>query len=253
MAETLRREIVRDFRMGHLHPGSPLLQLKGIGEYLYSRLKLVFRRNSARKFTIAQFARCITPFSSVQLRDELQRAMQNNRGNQCTRTTSSPTHHIPDINERGWLAIVVLVRVLAAGRDGHGLGTAFTFNTRLLRVTTRSIASKRCGCRTRSMCTRDRTDTCTWRDGLCQPRNPRELGFPGVAGQTGQLLRMPRNTSPVQRTAILRTARGSVPIRSRDPDVVNDLRSGHAHHSYAKTASPIRLFRRTGAHVRVSN
>lgn len=251
MADTLKREIVRDFRTGVLHPGSPLLQLKGIGNYLYSRLKLVFRRRATQRFTIAQFAQSITALSSVQLKDTLQKALQNNRGNQCAQTNRSPRHHVPDINERGWIAMVVLIRVLASGRDGHGLGNAFAFNTRTLRISNRSVSSKRCGCKTRSTCTRDRSASCTWRDNLCQPRNPREPGFPGVAGHTGQLLRLSRNATPAQRATALQSARGSAPNRSRDPHVANDVRNGHGYNQYANTASATRMLRRTGAHIRV--
>lgn len=188
----MQRQIERQFRNNILTPQSELIEINHIGNYLYERLKKKF--NNTRRLSIKTFARKIQNLSIDTLKRKLQIALQNKRNNQCVRTPRKPLYHVPDYNVKGYEAIISLIKILARNRDGHGLGSNFTFDENLLRMPARRHdESKHLPCLSRSTCLRNNG---TWNDGLCQPNHTRR-GFPGIHSYTGQ--KMSRRTNKMQR------------------------------------------------------
>ena len=77
----MQREIEHAFRDRMLLPQSTLLDVKYIGEYLYSRLHRVFTPGSRQPLTIRRFARAIRRLDTDELKERLQRGLQNARAN----------------------------------------------------------------------------------------------------------------------------------------------------------------------------
>ena len=182
----MQAEIARRFRTGELTPRSSVEDVKHIGPYLADRLRQTFSPR-ARVLTIRVFARRIAPMTIEQLRSKLQRALQNERSNQCVPSSTYGRYHVRDVNDRGWRACRALVHTLARGRDGHGLGAGFAFDyTRLRNPPARGEEAKHVGCvRTRRACIRAGG---VWHDGLCMPPS-HQRGFEGVSPHSGQRLR----------------------------------------------------------------
>lgn len=179
----MQTEIARRFQRGELTSRSSVDELKHIGPYLAERLRATFSPRAAQ-LTIRVFARRIAPLTIEQLRSKLQRALQNERGNQCVPSAKHGRYHVRDVNDRGWRAMRALVHALANGRDGHGLGAQFAFDhTRLRNPPARGEQAAHVGCvRTRRGCLRAGG---AWSNGLCMP-TANESGFEGVAPYSGQ-------------------------------------------------------------------
>ena len=187
MLVKMQAEIARRFRDGELTPASSIQTLKHIGPYLADRLRRTFNPN-ARRLTIRVFARRITPLTIQQLRSKLQRALQNERTNECVQSLTYGRYHVKDVNEMGWKACRALVHTLARGRDGHGLGAGFVFDYRQLRnPPARGHEAKYVGCiKSKEDCVRANG---VWSDGLCMPRTD-QRGFEGVSPYSGQRRRL---------------------------------------------------------------
>ena len=179
----MQTEIARRFRDGELVPRSSIEEIKYIGPYLADRLRRTFNPN-ARSLTIRMFARRIAPLSIEQLRSKLQRALQNERPNQCVPSGAYGRYHVKDINDMGWRACRALVHTLARGRDGYGMGAGFAFDYRRLRnPPTRGQEAKHVGCiKSKEDCARSNG---VWSDGLCMPAD-NQRGFEGVNPYSGQ-------------------------------------------------------------------
>lgn len=185
----MRRVISRQLRNGTLTPSSELIQITYIGPYLYRRLCRRF--NSGNDLTIRRFASKIRNMSTDALKESLHISLQNNRNNECVpsrRRRGSRLYHVSDVNERGYEAMLGLVRALDEGADGYGLGNGFRFDVRRLRKPhRRSTFSKHISCTTnRRSCYREGGH---YGNGLCQPPSCRNKGFHGVHGRSGQKLR----------------------------------------------------------------
>ena len=114
----MQADLRRRFQRQELGPGSAMEELPFIGPYLSARLSRAFLRRDG-PLTLRTFANRIAPMSLNALREKLQRALQNDRGNQCDRTK---VYHIADVNRMGWRSIVSLVKLMGSGGDGHALG-----------------------------------------------------------------------------------------------------------------------------------
>ena len=179
----MQRELERDFRNGILTPRSTLLEIKFIGDYLYRRLIREFARNHA-SLSIQRFATRIQNLNLQSLKERLQKALQNKRNNQCVSTyRGGPEYHVADVNEKGYEAMVALIRILAQNRDGYNLGAGFHFDgTRLRKPRRRDDDTKFVPCLSRRSCNRRNY---AFRNGVCIPRS-RSNGFIGVGRHTGQ-------------------------------------------------------------------
>jgi hypothetical protein len=182
----MQTELARAFRTGQIHADTIMSELPHIGDYLYMGLSRTFLKDRRRTLTIRRFANSIQDLDAQTLKTLMQRALQNQRANECVQTSSGEYYHIPDINQRGYETVVALIRCLAAGRDGKGLGDHFRFNRRQLRLPhRRDEEAKSVGCLDREQCGKGH-GTGTWRDGLCVPTRPTARGFEGVYPHSGQ-------------------------------------------------------------------
>lgn len=183
----MQREIERRFQNGEYRPGTHLIHLKHIGPYLYQRLCAAFRVQS---LTIEQFARRVRDFSADQLKQKLQRALQNARNNQCIPGNGRiDMYHVADYNSKGYEALISLLRVLARNGDGYNIGQGFRFNPSRILLRRRNDDTKDMACMDRQQCAAHHG---TYHDNLCQP-NRRRQGFEGVAPYSGQKHIRPRN------------------------------------------------------------
>lgn len=176
----MRRYIKSSFENGSLTPYSELIDLKHIGPYLYRRLKREFSTN---QLTVRRFANKIKNLSIDVLKNRIQKALQNLRKNECIQTKYGLLH-VQDYNEKGYEAIISLIRVLANGEDGHQLGRHFSFDASQLRMAPkRHDITKYISCKRRNQCTGVNE---RWDNGQCKPSNNRVRGFPGIYPHSGQ-------------------------------------------------------------------
>jgi len=126
------KEVARRFKDGELLPSSMITDMKHIGPYLGDRLRDTFSPH-ATTFTIGTFAESISQLSTEQLRERLKSALQNKRARECV-DRKHGEYQVRAVNDRGWRACVALIRTLAKGKDGHGMGTNFAFDASRLRV-----------------------------------------------------------------------------------------------------------------------
>ena len=174
----MRARIRQMFRVGTLDPSSPLQEVPYIGPFLSTGLR---RRLGMRRDTLRAFARSMSGLPSARaIREELQIALQNRRANRCV-----DGYHVSDVNERGYSAMLALVRVLCAGEDGHGLWRGRALPLASLRCAPRrTIDTRRVACEpSRAAC---RARGGAYGDRQCHPTSARARGFPGVAGWSGQ-------------------------------------------------------------------
>ena len=103
-----RARILQAVRDGTLTAASPLTEVPGIGPYLARRLA-----TGAGGGTVGALWNATQGRTTAQVTKTLERALQNERGNQCVspRTRRSPgaTYHTGDINERGYEACAALL------------------------------------------------------------------------------------------------------------------------------------------------
>ena len=180
--EGLKRLFREQFDDGTLRPSSHISAVKHIGPHLAEGLRAVFQPQR-QTLRLRGFARAVEKLTVRTLRERLTAGLQNNRSNACVRGRDGRPYHVQDFNRYGFDACVALLRVMARGHDGHGLGARFQFDPSLLRVpAARSEDAKRLGCLSRRACA---TEGGTWHDTLCQPA-PTDRGFEGMGGHTGQ-------------------------------------------------------------------
>ena len=221
------RRIQNKFSNAELTPNSRLIELPYIGPYIYERLRRKFAPR-AQNITIRQFCRNTKNMSTVVLKDNLQRALQNERANQCVGRPGR-RYHVGDINEQGYRTMVALLRVLKHGADGHGLGANMLANPQYIKYpNARTEAAKFAACRNRQRC----RSPYRWRGGSCQYAD--DSGFQGVGTYPGQQIisKSPRHIRELlaRGNTLERTARD----RRRDPDTARDMREGHGVMRYSK-------------------
>lgn len=181
----MQRFITRQFRDNILTPRSELIDIKHIGPYLYRRLKGEFASRSIT-MTIRSFARRIENLQLDNLKRKLQKALQNQHNNQCVTLPGYAPYHVSDVNEKGYEAMISLIKVLDRNGDGYGLGRNFVFDSTQLRMPQkRSAITKTVACLPRNRCV---TRGATWHNGLCQPLS-NARGFAGVYPYSGQKTR----------------------------------------------------------------
>ncbi len=178
----MQRFITRQFRDNILTPQSELIDIKHIGPYLYRRLKQEFA-SRARTISIRSFARKIENLQLDNLKRKLQKALQNQHNNQCITIPGYEPYHVADVNEKGYEAMISLIKVLERNADGYGLGRNFVFDASRLRMPPkRSTISKNVSCLNRNNCA---ANGGVWHNRLCQPPS-NARGFAGVYPYSGQ-------------------------------------------------------------------
>ena len=237
------RIIQNKFMSGQLDPASRLIDLPYIGPYLYERLRRKYAPRS-QHISIQKFTRAITNVATVDLHETLQRVLQNERANQCVGVRGK-RYHTRDVNEKGWITMVALLRVLKANADGYGIGTNMRANPlRMPYPSARSQAAKMAPCKSRSLCRRPNR----WKDGLCQYSDA--SGFEGIGKYPGQRIHSSRpNTIQRKERDAARLQRSSRDAR-RDPYTARDVRQGHGGMRYSKVDSRTRQ-RKPGRIVRL--
>ena len=168
----------------------------------------------------------------------LLRALQNERGNQCVRSSPydpAAGYHTGDVNEHGYSACVALLDYQRLNPGGLSVRYGD-----LRRLPTRSRSSKECGCSPRSECNGICVRTA---DGGCVPRSANTRGFVGSPPHPDQKERSStsvRNRSRTRRTSSL----------ANDPDSQRDIRAGHSlqlryslrgNHMWRRPSSKVRL------------
>lgn len=221
------RVIKRKFVNGELTPSSRLTALPHVGAYLYERLRRKYAPR-ARNITLRQFARSVAALPTAELQIGLQRALQNERTNQCVGRRGK-RYHVRDINEKGWDAMVALLRVFKVGADGYGLGRHMTANPRNIRYAAhRSQAAKQAACQSRGICMSPNV----WRSRTCLHVDA--SGFEGVDVYPGQRVRHINQAVVHQRLSRDRSLELTGARARRDPGTTGDLRSGHGAARYTK-------------------
>ena len=201
----MQRRIQSMVGRGELHESSNLDAIPYIGPYLYGGLRRTFAP-CARDVTIRRFARAIERFDIPTVKGRLQTALQNERNNQCVRQSPTTMYHISDYNQKGYQAMLAVIKVIAR----EPVGRRFAFDARQLRMPPRRSASaKGRPCLSRRHCPRGR-----WYDGLCQPDDATR-GFDGVHPFSGQSWR--RRSSRVRRGRYARSRTGSKRWRRPGP------------------------------------
>ena len=169
----MQRELRKLVDAGELRRNSPIEHLPNIGEYLGKRISRTFNN---RNLTVGRFLAATAKLDQNEFVTKLQRALQNERANQCT----PDKYHVAEVNVRAWVSVVSLLKVMEA------LGRRFQFQAARLRLPpSRSEAAKFCACLSRSEC-RKRKPQCAWHDDLCLPRDEGAVGAPGIRPFSGQ-------------------------------------------------------------------
>ena len=201
----MQRRIQAMVRRGELRESSTLDEVPYIGSYLYDGLHRAFA-SRAPEVTIRRFARAIERFDLATLKRRLQQALQNARSNHCVRRSPTLMYHVSDYNQKGYEAMVAVIKVFAR----QPIGGRFAFDARRLRLPPRrSESTKTMPCLSRRRCPPGR-----WHDGLCQPPD-RARGFDGVYPHSGQSRR--RGSSRLQRGRYARPASAHGRTRWRRP------------------------------------
>ena len=178
----MQRFITRQFRNNELTPRSELIDIKHIGPYLYRRLKREFS-SRANTMTIQSFARKIQNLQVDNLKRKLNKALQNQHNNQCVTIPGYEPYQVADVNEKGYEAMISLIKVLDRNGDGHGMGRNFIFDASQLRMPhKRSAITKIVPCLPRNRCV---ANGGIWHNGACQPPS-NARGFAGVYPYSGQ-------------------------------------------------------------------
>ena len=240
---SVRRAVRQKLAAGELDASSLLTEVKGIGLYLAQRIARALRL--AHPITIGEFWNAARSRSTAAIEATLHRALQNERGNQCVSTRivgerDRTTYHTGDINVHGYEACVTLLDHLRTRQARR-----VRFGALPLRLPTRSMGSKHCGCRTRAEC----TGPCTLLEGdVCVPRAHNARGFVGVSPHPGQREHAPTER---QRQSVRRRARTRVTAALRnDPASAHDIAVGHARIlKYSPRGST--MWRRPGSKVRL--
>jgi len=204
--------ITNNFTTGKITGDSSMLELKGVGNYLYKRLQDSLNING--EMTIKKFIKKFRNKTAKEVASLLRRSLQNKRSNQCveSKTKSSKKYHTRDVNKRGYNTCVALLRYAKTNIDRN-----LRFGP-LRNANEQTEDTKRCGCLSRRDCKTN--NMCKYKDGHCIPSSKNASGFEGVDTHPGQIEHFRRNS---QRQRILSSAR--IPKNARfyaDADSVSD-------------------------------
>ena len=233
---TVRQEVLNLLKNGTLNENSLLIQVPHIGSYIEGRFRFSF--SAQNPITLRKFWDRTRRFTTTGVKNLILRSLQNERSNQCVSTRvigqrRRKSYHTPDVNERGYEAIVAL---LEYNRSNARYGTIPP------RLPRRSDGSKTCGCRSVRNC----RGLCRLSDDArqCVPASSNANGFIGVVAHQSQRENA-TNVSNVRRA--LRTKLTN--RLRRDPDSMKDVRRRHSQTlAYDRRGS--RLWRRPSTRVR---
>ena len=178
----MQNEISNAFRDGTLTPSSTINEVKWIGTYLYKGLIHEFAPTNNR-LSIRGFCGKIRNLADDALKFRLKQSVKNNRANKCIQNYKNEGYHVQEINNKGWEALISLIKVIVKGNSGYDFGS-FNFNYRVLKLPPkRESDTKKLGCLSRREC---RINGGIYSDGLCQTRNMNHHGFEGIDSSRGQ-------------------------------------------------------------------
>jgi hypothetical protein len=164
--------------------------------------------------------------------------------NQCVGKRGE-RYHVRDVNERGWITMVALLRVFKNGADGYGLGANMVANPANIRYPAhRSEEAKYAPCRSRSRCHAPNA----WRSGACQYADA--SGFEGIGPYPGQRIHSASRAAMQAQRRRGDTMETTRRDQRRDPDTARDVRNGHGTLRYAPVDATT-LQRRPGPVVRL--
>ena len=242
---SIRASVQRALRDGTLTGASAMIDTPGIGAYLEDRLRRTFapRGSRAPSFTVGAFWNAARTKSTARLLRMLQRALQNERGNQCVSDgtlarQAQRTYHVGDINAFGYQACVALLDDRRA-RGGVAYGA-------LPAHPPRSASAKACACMDEDECRSD--SKCAWNavDRHCNPHAHNAHGFVGVVPHPDQGVHA---RTDAERRSVQRRGR-RVPSGRSDAASRRDARRGHARSlRYSRRGS--RMWRVAGPKVRL--
>ncbi len=227
------------FEKSEVTPQTRIDALKGIGEYLYTRLKRGL--NVRGDLTISKFVKKFRNKTSSEITEMLQLMLQNKRANQCVGTKynskSFKKYHTRDVNKRGYNVCVAILRYAKKNFEPQ-----LTFG-RLRNAVNQTKDTQHCGCLRKTQC--QRNSSCMYKNRTCIPKNKRAIGFEG-ASRPGQI---EAYTSPQRKTQILGYT--TIPRNQRfyrDPDSVQDELLNHTNLKYVDFQG--KLWRKSGKVVR---
>ena len=173
------------FARGDLAENSLMIELTGIGEYIFSRISRRFNIPT-RVLTIKKFLEAIAHLNIKDVTRVLQKTFKNARANQCT----DDGYHIRDVNKNAWKTVVSLLRFMSRRY-------VFAFDPRQLKYPRDlSVSAQKCSCiKTRRACNgaQGQQIGCKYVWGLCVPQQDAR-GFEGIGNLPGQ--RLSRALSP---------------------------------------------------------
>lgn len=259
MSSQAYHKVQSAFRNGTLTGESLLLQVPYIGPYLNERMARVVQV-APNALNIRSIWDHFAPFPRDRVLLVLERALQNDRANQCVLTAALPAvrpegrgeeerrYHAGDINERGFSAVVsVLEWARRHPRPPPARVPVYGALPRTLPP--RSVASRVCGCLDPARCALDRRCALAEDGTSCVPRAPNARGFPGVTPFPNQVERA--STPAARRTLRSRArVRTSAPMLARHADVARDVARGHSK-SVRYVSRGRRAWRRPSAKVRL--
>ena len=171
--------VFKMFKDKNVNLNSNIKEFKGIGDYLYKRLKDTLKINGT--VTVNKFLKKFENKTSSEITETLKLALQNERRNQCVsvnyNSDSYKKYHTRDVNKRGYNTCVSILRY---GKKNTSKNLIFG---RLNNAVVQQEDSKRCGCMTQTQCNRSRI--CEYKKRYCIPKNKNASGFEGV-GKVGQ-------------------------------------------------------------------
>lgn len=206
----IRSRILRQLSEGQLTAESPLIDVLGIGPYLYERFQYALQK---RPLSVGEFWKFFQNKTTERTLWHLHRVLQNARGNQCVGRSSQDLdkqYHTGDINNRAYEACAALLYYARQnGRVKYGHLPP--------RLQPRSESSKTCSCKL--VC----DGPCrTAIDGSCVPRATNTRGFEGVSPQPGQRENSVRKIKSGSRVRL------RSPLSRTDPGSSVDVMSGNA-------------------------
>jgi hypothetical protein len=231
--------VFKMFQDKNVNLKSSIKEFKGIGDYLYKRLKDTLKINGT--ITVTKFLKKFENKSSNEITEILKLALQNKRRNQCVsveyNSSSYKKYHTRDVNKRGYN---ICISILRYGKKYTNKNLTFG---RLNNAIVQQEDSKHCGCMTQTQC--NRSPICEYKKRYCVPKNKNTRGFEGV-GQVGQRHLF---TSPRQKRRLL----DSVNIKKdskfySDPDTVSDDLLSYISPKYIEDGN--NLWRKSGKTLR---
>jgi len=167
------------FNDKNVNLNSSIVEFKGIGTYLYQRLKDTLKISGI--VTVNKFLKKFENKSSSEVTNTLKLALQNKRRNQCVsvgyKSSSHKKYHTRDVNKRGYNTCIAILRY---GKIYTNKNLIFG---RLNNAIVQQEDSKHCGCMTQTQC--NRSPICEYKKRYCIPKNKNTKGFEGV-GKVGQ-------------------------------------------------------------------